>query len=75
MSVALRKLVFLSYSLSLDYYRWCIFAGKVHGSTNEFYWKIRRVLQGITPSENRTAKDLFDAGAKYHTVGNVPYIR
>ncbi|XP_046684332.1 LOW QUALITY PROTEIN: angiotensin-converting enzyme-like [Homalodisca vitripennis] len=73
--MALEKVSFLPFAYVLDLWRWEIFRGNVTPSDyNCRYWKLRQDLQGIAPPVDRVEKD-FDAGAKYHVIADVPYIR
>ena len=75
MATALEKIAFLPFGLVVDKWRWDVFAGKVAPEQyNEHWWQLREQYQGIAPSVPRAATD-FDAGAKYHVPGNVPYMR
>lgn len=75
MRQALDKVAFLPFGLIIDKYRWKIFAGDITPETyNEGWWGLRTQYQGIRPPSDRPA-DGFDAGAKYHVPGGVPYTR
>jgi len=75
MATALEKIAFLPFGLVVDKWRWDVFSGKVAPEQyNAHWWQLRQQYQGITPSVPRAATD-FDAGAKYHVPGNVPYMR
>jgi peptidyl-dipeptidase A len=75
MATALEKIAFLPFGLVVDKWRWDVFSGKVAPEQyNEHWWQLRQQYQGIAPSVARAATD-FDAGAKYHVPGNVPYMR
>jgi len=73
--MALEKVAFLPFAYVLDLWRWEIFRGNVTPADyNCRYWKLRQDLQGISPPLDRVEMD-FDAGAKYHVIADVPYIR
>ncbi|XP_054261110.1 angiotensin-converting enzyme-like isoform X2 [Macrosteles quadrilineatus] len=73
--MALEKVAFLPFAMVLDLWRWEIFRGKVTPDQyNCRYWQLRQELQGIVPPVDRSKED-FDAGAKYHVIADVPYIR
>jgi len=75
MNTALEKIAFLPFGLVVDKWRWDVFSGKVKPEQyNSHWWDLRKQYQGIVPPVERTAQD-FDAGAKYHVPGNVPYMR
>ena len=75
MRQALDKIAFLPFGLLVDKYRWDVFSGKIKPeSYNDGWWALRTQYQGIRPPATRPA-DGFDAGAKYHVAGNVPYTR
>ena len=72
--MALGKIAFLPFAYSLDRLRWDIFSGKVKSEDfDKAYWDLRYDLQGVAPIVKRRGG--FDAGAKYHVPGDVPYIR
>ncbi len=75
MRQALDKIAFLPFSLVVDKFRWNVFSGEIAPAQyNEGWWALRTQYQGIAPPSPRPA-DGFDAGAKYHVPGNVPYTR
>lgn len=75
MRIALNKVVFLPYALSIDAWRWGVFDGRFpEARWNSEWWRLRRELQGVEPPVRRTEADL-DAAAKYHVAINSPYIR
>jgi peptidyl-dipeptidase A len=75
MRQALDKIAFLPFGLVVDKFRWNVFSGEITPATyNEGWWALRTQYQGIAPPGPRPA-DGFDAGAKYHVPGNVPYTR
>ena len=72
---AMDKVAFLPFGLMIDRYRWGIFDGSIQPADYNTAWtKMRLDYQGITPPVERPA-DGFDAGAKYHIPGAVPYTR
>ena len=72
---AMDKVAFLPFGLMIDRYRWGIFDGSIQPADYNTAWtKMRRDYQGITPPNERPV-DGFDAGAKYHIPGSVPYTR
>lgn len=73
--MALEKLAFLPYAYVLDLWRWEVFRGKIFSKDyNCRFWELRQKIQGIFPPVSRSEDD-FDAGAKYHVIADVPYIR
>ena len=73
---ALDKVAFLPWGLLVDRWRWEVFAGKVGPEDyTKRWWELRRQFQGVVPPNDRSAKELFDPGAKYHVAGNTPYAR
>jgi peptidyl-dipeptidase A len=72
---ALEKVAFLPFGLTIDKWRWEVFAGRVKPEQyNKAWWDLRLKYQGVAPPVERTEAD-FDPGAKYHVPGNVPYMR
>ena len=72
---AMDKVAFLPFGLLVDRYRWSLFDGSVAPEDyNEQWTSLRYQYQGVVPPVTRGA-DAFDAGAKYHVPGNVPYTR
>lgn len=72
---AMDKVAFLPFGLLIDRYRWALFDGSIpEADTNTAWTRMRLQYQGIVPPVERPA-DGFDAGAKYHIPGNVPYTR
>jgi peptidyl-dipeptidase A len=72
---ALEKIAFLPFGLTIDKWRWEVFAGRVKPKQyNKAWWDLRLKYQGVAPPAARTEAD-FDPGAKYHVPGNVPYMR
>jgi len=75
MRQALDKIAFLPFGIVVDKFRWDVFAGEITPDRyNEGWWALRTQYQGIAPPSARPAGG-FDAGAKYHVPGNVPYTR
>ncbi|CAG0888979.1 unnamed protein product [Cyprideis torosa] len=74
--MALEKVVFLPYAVTLDSWRWSLFQDETSvGEMNAKYWQLRKDNQGLKPPSDRPDDLYFDPGAKYHIPGNVPYIR
>ncbi|MET0241073.1 MAG: M2 family metallopeptidase [Sphingobium sp.] len=72
---AMDKVAFLPFGLLIDRYRWGVFDGTIKPADYNKAWTDMRLrYQGIIPPVERGA-DAFDAGAKYHVPGNVPYTR
>lgn len=72
---AMDKVAFLPFGLLVDRYRWGIYDGTITPADyNKAWTKMRLDYQGIIPPAERPA-DGFDAGAKYHIPGSVPYTR
>ena len=72
---ALDKVAFLPFGLMVDRYRWGLFDGSIPaGELNKGWNDLRLEYQGIVPPVERD-ETKFDAGAKYHVPGNVPYTR
>lgn len=71
----LDKVAFLPFGLLIDEWRWRVFSGEIQPADyNKTWWELRAKYQGVAPPVSRPA-DAFDAGAKYHIPGNVPYMR
>ncbi|MBY6013938.1 M2 family metallopeptidase [Qipengyuania gaetbuli] len=72
---AMDKVAFLPFGLMVDRYRWGLFDGSIPADKLNAGWTdLRLQYQGITPPVARD-ESKFDAGAKYHIPGNVPYTR
>lgn len=72
---ALDKVAFLPFGYLIDQWRWKVFSGEVKPDQyNKAWWDLRAKYQGVAAPRMRTESD-FDAGAKYHVAGNVPYAR
>ena len=72
---ALDKIAFLPFGLLIDKWRWQVFSGQIKPADyNKTWWALREQYQGVAPPLTRSEAD-FDAGAKYHIAGNVPYAR
>ena len=72
---ALDKVAFLPFGLMIDQWRWKVFSGEISPEQyNQAWWDLREKYQGVKAPITRTEAD-FDAGAKYHVPGNVPYTR
>ncbi|MCW8926546.1 MAG: M2 family metallopeptidase, partial [Xanthomonadales bacterium] len=75
MKTALEGIAFIPFGLLVDQWRWKVFAGEAGPEDyNELWWQLREEYQGVAAPNERPA-DAFDAGAKYHVPGNVPYTR
>ena len=73
--LALDHVAFLPFGITIDKWRWEVFAGKVTPDQyTKRWWELRGSYGGVMPPIARTATD-FDPGAKYHVPGNVPYMR
>jgi peptidyl-dipeptidase A len=73
--LALDKVGFLPFGLTIDKWRWEVFSGAVKPEAyNKSWWDMRLKYHGIAPPAGRSEKD-FDPGAKYHVSANVPYSR
>ncbi len=72
---AMDKVAFLPFGLLVDRYRWGLFDGSIDmANANGAWTDLRTEYQGIVPPVERSEEN-FDAGAKYHIPGNVPYTR
>ena len=72
---AMDKVAFLPFGLMVDRYRWGLFDGTIPTNQLNKGWNdLRLEYQGIMPPVARDETN-FDAGAKYHIPGNVPYTR
>jgi peptidyl-dipeptidase A len=75
MSRALEGVAFMPFGLLVDRWRWQVFAGEVDPRDyNELWWQLREKYQGVAAPDKRPG-DAFDAAAKFHVPGNVPFIR
>jgi len=73
--LALDHVAFLPFGITIDKWRWEVFAGKVTPDQyTRRWWELRGSYGGVMPPITRSATD-FDPGAKYHVPGNVPYMR
>jgi len=73
--LALDKVGFLPFGLTIDKWRWSVFSGAVTPDRyNASWWEMRKAYQGIVPPAPRSESD-FDPGAKLHVAANVPYSR
>ncbi|KAG8234713.1 hypothetical protein J437_LFUL014330 [Ladona fulva] len=74
-ALALDKVAFLPFALTLDRWRWDVFHGSLPKERyNCHWWRLREEYSGIKPPVLRSEVD-FDPGSKYHVPANVPYIR
>jgi peptidyl-dipeptidase A len=72
---ALDHVAFLPFGITIDKWRWEVFAGKVPPADyTKRWWELRGAYGGVMPPIARAPTD-FDPGAKYHVPGNVPYMR
>jgi peptidyl-dipeptidase A len=72
---ALDHAAFLPFGITIDKWRWEVFAGKVAPDQyTKRWWELRGSYGGVMPPLARGPSD-FDPGAKYHVAGNVPYMR
>ena len=72
---ALDHVAFLPFGITIDKWRWEVFAGKVTPDQyTKRWWELRGSYGGVMPPVPRSASD-FDPGAKYHVPGNTPYMR
>lgn len=72
---AMDKVAFLPFGLLIDRWRWGVFDGSITPDQYNTAWTDMRLrYQGIVPPVGRP-DDAFDAGAKYHIPGGVPYTR
>ena len=72
---ALDHVAFLPFGITIDKWRWEMFAGKFGPPDyTKRWWELRGSYGGIMPPEPRGTNS-FDPGAKYHVAGNVPYMR
>jgi peptidyl-dipeptidase A len=73
--LALDHVAFLPFGITIDKWRWEVFAGKVPPDQyTKRWWELRGAYGGVMAPLARSATD-FDPGAKYHVPGNVPYMR
>jgi len=73
--LALDHVAFLPFGITIDKWRWEVFAGKVTPDQyTKRWWELRGSYGGVMAPIARSATD-FDPGAKYHVAGNVPYMR
>ncbi|HEY2512442.1 MAG TPA: M2 family metallopeptidase [Polyangiaceae bacterium] len=75
MKMALQKVSFLPFGLTIDKWRWEVFSGHVTPDKYDAaWWDLKRQYQGVAPPEARTEDD-FDPAAKFHVASSTPYIR
>jgi peptidyl-dipeptidase A len=75
LKIALDKVAFLPFGLTIDKWRWEVFSGKIPPSAyNAAWWRLKNQYQGVAPPQARSESD-FDPGAKYHVAASAPYIR
>jgi len=72
---ALDHVAFLPFGITIDKWRWEVFAGQVKPDEyTKRWWELRGSYGGVAPPVARSATD-FDPGAKFHVPGNTPYMR
>jgi peptidyl-dipeptidase A len=75
LKLALDKVAFLPFGLTIDKWRWGVFSGAIPPNQyNAAWWALKRKYQGVAPPSPR-GEEWFDPGAKYHVPANVPYMR
>jgi peptidyl-dipeptidase A len=66
---------FLPFGLTIDKWRWDVFAGKIAPADyNAAWWRLKERYQGVAAPVPRGAGD-FDPGAKFHVASSTPYVR
>ncbi|KAK7093090.1 angiotensin-converting enzyme-like [Littorina saxatilis] len=74
MNIALNKVTFFPFGLTVDRWRWGVFSNVTTPDTyNRDWWKLRLDLQGVRSPVPRSEED-FDPVAKFHVASNTPYI-
>jgi peptidyl-dipeptidase A len=75
LKMALDKVAFLPFGLTIDKWRWKVFSGEITPAQyNQAWWDLKEKYQGVAPPVDRSEAD-FDPAAKYHVAANVPYMR
>ncbi len=75
LKMALDKVAFLPFGLTIDQWRWKVFSGEITPENyNKAWWELKAKYQGVAPPVDRGEAD-FDPAAKYHVAANVPYVR
>jgi len=75
LKMALDKIAFLPFGLTIDKWRWKVFSGEITAEEyNQAWWALKAKYQGVAPPVGRSEAD-FDPGAKYHVASNTPYVR
>jgi peptidyl-dipeptidase A len=75
LKMALDKVAFLPFGLTIDKWRWKVFSGEITPAQyNQTWWELKEKYQGVAPPVDRSEAD-FDPAAKYHVAANVPYVR
>jgi peptidyl-dipeptidase A len=75
LKMALDKIAFLPFGLTIDKWRWKVFSGEITPDQyNQAWWALKARYQGVAPPVERSEAD-FDPGAKYHVASNTPYVR
>ncbi|KAI9183858.1 hypothetical protein H9P43_002910 [Blastocladiella emersonii ATCC 22665] len=79
MRMALEKLAFLPFGYLVDRWRWLVARGDIQPAEyTRTWWDLVQSIQGMKPPVPRDTADAdgaFDAGAKFHVAGGVPYLR
>ncbi|KAF8784678.1 Angiotensin-converting enzyme like protein [Argiope bruennichi] len=75
MKQALSKFVLLPWALTIEIWRYGLFAGEIKEEDMMIaWWELRKQFQGIEPPDIESAS-LFDPGSKYHVLLHIPYMR
>lgn len=72
--MALEKVPFIPFTISLETWRWEVFDGMDENDWNTRWWELRKEYQQIVPPSERD-NDAFDPGSKYHIAANSQIIR
>jgi peptidyl-dipeptidase A len=71
---ALGRVPLLAFAISMDQWRWGVFAGQIQPADyNRSWWSLVDRYQRLRPPRARP-DDAFDIAAKYHITANVPYM-
>lgn len=73
LNLALDKLPFLAFSITVEKWRWIVFEKGPIGM-NARWWELRLRYQGLIPPVYRPAGS-FDPGSKYHIISDQDYIK
>lgn len=69
------QFVLLPFAFSTEAWRWEVFEGKLKPENyNRRWWDLMKKNVGISPPQDRSEPNLFDAGGKSHIVANMPFI-